>query len=118
MKRRTALTLFAAAIGLAGAQAGYAQTSKDPRVVDLVQAGRLRAGLGIGSPSGAMKNPVTGEYYGVAVDLARALAARIGVDLVAVEYPRPGAIIEGAQTNAWAVAFVVIDPERSKQVDF
>jgi polar amino acid transport system substrate-binding protein len=40
------------------------------------------------------------------------------VDFVAVEYPRPGAIIEGVHTNAWDVAFLVVDPERAKEVDF
>jgi len=122
MKRLAAIfSLFLATgiwMGPTGTQTAYAQQSKDPRVADLVRTGKLRVGLGIGSPSGAMKNPATGEYYGAAVDLARALAARIGVDFVAVEYPRPGAIIEGAPTNAWDVAFVVIDPERAKLVDF
>jgi len=37
---------------------------------------------------------------------------------VAVEYPRPGAILEGVQTNAWDVAFLVVDTERAKEVDF
>lgn len=122
MKRLSAILSLALAtgigIGSAGIQSAYAQQSKDPRVADIVRTGKLRVGLGIGSPTGAMKNPATGEYYGAAVDLARALAARIGVDFVAVEYPRPGAIIEGAQTNAWDLAFVVIDPGRAKQVDF
>jgi polar amino acid transport system substrate-binding protein len=65
-----------------------------------------------------MKNPATGELRGLAVDLGRALAMRIGVDFVAIEYPRPGAILEGVQTNAWDVAFLVVDPERAKEVDF
>jgi polar amino acid transport system substrate-binding protein len=108
--------LFLAFAQFAGAIA-EAQQAADPRVADLVRAGKLRVGLGLGSPS-AMKNPTTGELHGLNIDLGRALAARIGVDFVAVEYPRPGAIIEGAQTNAWDVAFVVIDPERAKRVDF
>jgi polar amino acid transport system substrate-binding protein len=65
-----------------------------------------------------MKNPATGELRGLAVDLGRGLATRIGVVFVAVEYPRPGAILEGVQTNAWDVAFLVVDPERAKEVDF
>ena len=123
MKRQriifTALSigLFLAFAQFAGTIAEAQQTA-DPRVADLVKAGKLRVGLGFGSPSGAMKNPATGELRGPNVDLGRALAARIGVDFVAVEYPRPGAILEGAQTNAWDVAFLVIDPQRAKQVDF
>ena len=105
-------------VGATETQRAYAQQSKDPRVADLVRTGKLRVGIGLGSPSGAMKNPATGELRGLAVDLGRALATRIGVDFVAVEYPRPGAILEGVQTNAWDVAFLVVDPERAKEVDF
>lgn len=105
-------------IGPAGMHTAYAEPSNDPRVADIVRAGKLRVGLGFGSPSGAMKNPATGEMYGPNVALGRAIAARIGVDFAAVEYPRPGAIIQGAKTDAWDVAFVVIDPERKKVVDF
>jgi polar amino acid transport system substrate-binding protein len=99
-------------------QTAHAQQSVDPRVADIVRTGKLRVAVGLGSPSGAMKNPATGELRGLAVDLGRALATRIGVDFVAVEYPRPGAILEGVRTNAWDVAFLVVDSERAKEVDF
>ena len=104
-------------IDAAGTRAAYAQQSGDSRVADLVESGKLRVGIGLGSPL-ATKNPATGELHGLALDLGRALAARIGVDFVAVEYPRPGAILEGVPTNAWDVAFLVVDPERAKEVDF
>ena len=122
MKQRGPILALILALGIGvGAtetQTAYAQQSKDPRVADLVRTGKLRVGIGLGSPSGAMKNAATGELRGLAVDLGRALAMRIGVDFVAIEYPRPGAILEGVQTNAWDVAFLVVDPERAKEVDF
>ncbi len=77
------LLAVAIAIGVAGS--AHAQGTKDPRVADLVQAGKLRVGLGLGTPATAMKNPATGELRGPAVDLGRALAARIGVAFVAGE---------------------------------
>jgi polar amino acid transport system substrate-binding protein len=86
--------------------------SSDPRVADLVQAGKIRVGLGLGNHAAAMKDPVTGEMHGMAADLAHALAVRIGIALQVVEYPRPGAVFDGAQTGAWDVTFLVIDPER------
>ena len=94
------------------------QQAPDPRVADLVKAGRLRVGLGLGSPALAIKDPVTGEMRGPALDLARALAARIGIELQPVEYPRPGAIMEGIRNNAWDVTFFVIDPVRAAEGDF
>jgi polar amino acid transport system substrate-binding protein len=65
-----------------------------------------------------VKDPVSGELRGAALDLARALAAQIGVGLVAVEYPRPGAVMEGARTNAWDVTFLVMALDRAAEGDF
>ena len=114
-----ALTLaLGIGISAAGARTAYAQPAKDPRVADLVQAGRLRVGLGLGTPAIAIKNPATGELRGPGLDLGRALAKKIGVDFVAVEYARPGAVLEGVKTNAWDLAFLAVDPERAKQADF
>jgi polar amino acid transport system substrate-binding protein len=96
----------------------HAQQGADPRVADLVKAGKLRVGLGLGSEALAIKNPATGEVKGPALDLARALAARIGIEVQPVEYPRPGAIMEGVRTNAWDVTFFAIDPARAAEVDF
>jgi ABC-type amino acid transport substrate-binding protein len=49
----------------------------------------------------AMKDPTTGEVRGPALDLARALAKKIGVKLETVEYPRPGAILAGVKNSEW-----------------
>ena len=112
MKQVTPILALVLALGIGvGAtetQTAYAQQSKDPRVADLVRTGKLRVGISRG----------LAVDLGLAVDVGRALAARIGVDFVAVEYPRPGAILEGLHTNAWDVAFLVVDPERAKEVDF
>jgi polar amino acid transport system substrate-binding protein len=122
MKRRQ--LCFAVSFGLFfllaqfAAATAEAQQSSDPRVSDLVQNGKLRVGLGLANRISAIKDPATGELSGIASDLARALAARIGIDLQPVEYPRPGAVLNGAPTNAWDVAFLVIDPARGADADF
>jgi polar amino acid transport system substrate-binding protein len=108
--------LFLAFAQFAGAIAEAQQTS-DLRVADLVRAGRLRVGIGLANLGSAIKDTATGELRGIAADLARALAARIGVALQPVEYPRPGAVLDGASTDAWDVAFLVIDPARSAMAD-
>ena len=113
------LMIAVSAVALAqnspSAQAGQAP---DPRVADLVQSGKLRVALGLGSPVLAIKDPKSGEARGPALDLARALATKIGVRLEAVEYPRPGAILQGVQNNEWDVTFLVADPDRSAEADF
>lgn len=103
------------ALGLACASVQKAPD--DPRVADLVQARKVRVGLGL-SPLGATKDPATGELKGVAVDLARALAARLGAALVPIEYPSPPKVLDGLETGAWDVGIFALDPSRRDQVDF
>ena len=106
------------ALALGGSGTALAQTSPDPRVADLVQSGALRVGLGIGSLTTATRNPATGEVKGPALELGRALAGRIGIQFVSVEYPRPGAVIDGLRANAWDISILIVDPVRAEQVDF
>ena len=106
------------ALALAGSGTSFAQNTPDARVADLVQSGALRVGVGIGSSTTATRNPASGEVTGPALELGRALAARIGVPIVTVEYPRPGAVIDGLRDNAWDVTVLLVDPTRAEQVDF
>jgi polar amino acid transport system substrate-binding protein len=96
----------------------YAQKAPDPRIADIVKAGKLRVGLGLGPSTQAIKDPVTGEVSGPAFDMAQALAAKIGVQLQVVEYPRPGALFDGLRTDAWDVVFTGFDPARAAVADF
>jgi len=122
MTRRTLVLVLSIAVGIAaeviGTQRLEAQPAPDPRVADLIQAGRVRVGLCLGTPITALKDPATGEVRGPGVDLARALAARLGVALHLVTYPRPGAVLEGLLTDAWDVALLGIDPARAAEADF
>ena len=107
--RRTALMLaLTLALGIAveiiGQQIANALQLSDARVADLIRAGRVRVGLGL-VPTFAVKDPATGELRGVAMDLARALAARPGVELLPVEYPSPPSVLEGLKSAAWMWGF-------------
>ena len=116
MMRIAPAALLALALGWSGTS--LAQHSLDPRVADIVQSGALRIGLGLGSLTTATRNPATGEVKGPAFELGRALAARMGVQFTSVEYPRPGAVIDGLRTNAWDISVLIVDPVRAEQVDF
>jgi len=95
-----------------------AQQVSDPRIADIVRAGKLRVGIGLANLVSGVKDPATGELRGVVVDIARALAARIKVEFQPIEYPRPGVVLDGAQNNRWDVTFLVIDPARAADADF
>jgi len=114
--------ILALALALQAAMArhpeAYAQQSQDARVADIVQAGALRFGLGLGVPMTVIKDPQTGELKGAGLEVGRALATRIGVKFTAVEYPRPGAVLDDLSANPWDLSFLVFDPERAGQVNF
>lgn len=114
---RTALAAVLV-LALGGSVTSFAQQPSDPRIADLVQAGALRVGVGLGSLTTAMKDPATGEVKGPALELGRALAARIGTPFVAVEFPRPGAVVDGLRTNPWDVTALIVDPARAELVNF
>ena len=78
----------------------------DPRVEDLVRAGKVRvARLG-------------GVLQGINMDLARAFAARLGIEVLPIEYPTPTAVLESLKAGACDVGFLVIDPAFAAVVDF
>jgi ABC-type amino acid transport substrate-binding protein len=60
----------------------------DPRVEDLVRAGKVRvARLG-------------GLLQGINMDLARAFAARLRIEVLPIEYPTPTAVLESLKAGA------------------
>lgn len=103
---------------LIGVTAIKAESTPGPRVADILRDGRIRVGIGLGSAQSAIKDPATGHVSGPSLDLARALAAKIGVQLQTVEYERSGAILDGVKTGAWDVAFLTFDPDRAAEVEF
>jgi polar amino acid transport system substrate-binding protein len=91
-----------------------AQQTPDPRVADLVRAGKVRMAL---FPPQYTKDPDTGELKGVWADVARAFAARVGVELVLVEHPTPPRMVECLKAGACDVGFLGFDPARAADVE-
>ena len=91
-----------------------AQPSSDPRVADLVRAGKVRIAL---FPPQYTKDPATGELKGIWADVARAFAARVGVELVLVEHPTPPKMVECLKAGACDVGSLGFDPARAADVE-
>jgi polar amino acid transport system substrate-binding protein len=114
MNGRLSISVVAFMI-LAGLTVNGTQKTSDPRVEDLVRAGRIRIAL---FPPAYTKNSATGEIGGMQMELARALAARLGVEAMPILYPTPADALDGLRTGVCDVAFFAIDPEREAVVDF
>jgi len=117
-RERVLVAILLLSIWIGVPEKPHAQQASDVRVADLVQSGKLRAGIGVVAPHWAEKDQTSGELRGVAVEVARALASRVGVSLVPVEYPSPPKVLDGVKENAWDVGFLGIDPSRATVVDF
>ncbi len=87
-------------------------------VSDIAPTGKLRVGINYGNPILAQKDPATGEPRGVAVDLSRELARRLGVPLEFVFYDAAGKMTDALKTGAWDVAFLAVDPKRAAEISF
>ena len=84
---------------------------------DLAPNGKLRAGINFGNKLLTSREPGK-EPSGVAVDMARELARRLGVPLEIVAYDSAGALSKSATSGAWEVGFLGAEPARAKEIDF
>ena len=83
----------------------------------LAPTGKLRVAI-FSAPIFAIKDPATGELKGVAVDLGKDLARRIGVPFEPVSYTALPMLIAGAKAGEWDVTFSGIDAARAAAMDF
>jgi polar amino acid transport system substrate-binding protein len=85
---------------------------------DLAPTGKLRAGINLGNVILAQKDPATGKFRGVAIDLTRELARRLEVPVEIAPYQSVGAMVDAAKTGAWDIAFMGSDPAREGEITF
>jgi polar amino acid transport system substrate-binding protein len=117
MNRRNVVTI---GVAILAALVSAAPSRADPRVADLVQAGKIRVAL---FPPQYVEDRVTGELRPfaagiVSMELARALAARLGVAVQLVGLPTPPKAVECVTTRACDVVIAGIEPSRAAVVDF
>jgi polar amino acid transport system substrate-binding protein len=115
MKKLLLSLMFIAAL----AGRAEAQQVSDPRVADLVRTGKIRVGV---HSVMYTKDPHTGERKGASVgiillDIARALGARIGLEIVPVGHPTIPEMLTCLTAGACDIGFMGPDPSRTG-VDF
>jgi polar amino acid transport system substrate-binding protein len=94
-------------------------SSAPPAAVQaLAPGGTLRAAINYGNPILANRDPATNQPRGVSVDLARELAARLGVKLELITFASAGQVVEAVKTDKVDIAFVAIDPLRGADMAY
>ena len=111
MNRNNAGVIGAAVFACALALAPMRAMATDARIADLARAGKIR----VASTTGQLRGITMGA---VAIDIAHALATRMGVAIEVVGYPTPPAAIECLKNASCDLAFMGIEPSRLREVDF
>jgi polar amino acid transport system substrate-binding protein len=112
-RRLLAATLAASAVAACSTRAGAPAAG-----AALVPAGRLRACINLGNPILARRDAAGGGVSGVSVDLARALAAQLGVPAELIVVESAGLSVEAVKSGQADIGFFAIDPLRSDGIRF
>jgi polar amino acid transport system substrate-binding protein len=111
-----AFSLVVSGLAIAATTSSMAPSSEVREA--LAPTGKLRVGINLQRIFLAKRNAVTGEVTGMAIDLGRMLAQRLGVMFEPVFYPNVGAVVEGAAAGAWDIAFLANDSARADVIEF
>jgi polar amino acid transport system substrate-binding protein len=87
-------------------------------LAQLAPTGMLRAGINLSNFLLVTGRSPSGDPEGVAPDLARAIADRLGVPVRYVPYPRPGELADDAGTGAWDIGLIGAEPQRAEKIAF
>jgi polar amino acid transport system substrate-binding protein len=85
---------------------------------ELAPTGALRAGINLSNFLLVSGRAPDGEPQGVAPDMARAVADRLGVPVRYVTYPRPGDLADAAESGAWDIGLIGAEPQRAEKIAF
>ena len=85
---------------------------------DLAPSRKLRVGINYGNFLLVNKDVSSGEYRGIAVDLARELGRRLGVPIELVAFETAGRMADAVKAGAWDVAFLGNEPARANEIAF
>jgi polar amino acid transport system substrate-binding protein len=85
---------------------------------EFAPTGTLRVGLNMSNFLLTRTDAASGQPRGVAHDLGQELARRLGLPVVFVPHPNPGALADAANKNMWDVGFLGAEPQRANEIDF
>ena len=91
----------------------------DPSIVTaFTPTGKLRASINLGNPILANRHPESGEPFGVSIDLARAFAEKLKVELELVVFDAAGKSVQAINEEQADFGFFAVDPLRGEKIAF
>lgn len=87
-------------------------------IAQLTPTGALRAGINMGNFLLVTGKSAAGDPEGVAPDMAREIANRLGVEVKYVPFKTPGELADAAGTNVWDVGLIGAEPKRAEKITF
>jgi len=87
-------------------------------VSELAPTGVLRAAINMGNFLLVTGRSSSGDPEGVAPDMAREIASRLGVPVTYVPYARPGELADAAGTGVWDIGLIGAEPQRAEKIAF
>jgi polar amino acid transport system substrate-binding protein len=87
-------------------------------LAELAPTGRLRVGLNYQNFLLVLKDAPDGTPRGIAPDLGRELAKRVGVPVEFVRYKNAGSLADSVKDGTWDVAFLGSEPSRAGSIAF
>ena len=87
-------------------------------VSELAPTGVLRAAINMGNFLLVTGRTPSGDPEGVAPDMAREIAARLGVRVRYVPYARPGELADAAGSGMWDIGLIGAEPQRAEKIAF
>lgn len=85
---------------------------------DLASTGTLRAGLNMANALLITGKTPDGDPDGVAPDMVREIAKKLGVGVSWVPFPTPGEVADAGADGLWDIALIGADPTRAEVMDF
>lgn len=85
---------------------------------ELAPEGVLRVALNLSNFLLVTRAPEGGEPVGIAPDIGRELARRLGVPARFLRYPNPGELAAAASSGVWDVGLIGADPLRASEIVF
>ncbi len=87
-------------------------------VAELAPTGTLRAGINMSNFLLVSGTSPSGDPEGVAPDMARAIAERLGVPVAYKPFPRPGLLADAAEDDVWDIGLIGAEPARAQKIAF